>query len=392
MRFEDFLDSYATHYQRAAHHYQPLPVAKGLQTSHQLEDALTVGFFGMHSEALAIILGGHGATHEGRRIVPVLPSKSPQYLRTNDDAVQTSAFHYLHNNTLHPVNAPLVLDGVHFFYAIPVGYDLAFAPRYRPPDATLLDGYDLDALTENKLAAKRAIEGTVKKPAHTLNIHDTPFDDFAVKVAHGNQGDHIRLFGRQDAGVGTAYANTLADNGHHVFIEERIYPLPWHKKGKRLDWNIRALVTSEENPHWLDAIVRYRKIDSYPVNLCKGARPAELETALEHTGEDIEEIQETALKSAKALYHAAGSGAPGFLGIDLIASEHGVYFLEANTAPGGFSTLAKLRNTPPASARKLLERFGPFLHQNHERNTDYRNAIGGRAPAQLIPYPDSSLL
>lgn len=199
-------------------------------------------------------------------------------------------------------------------------------------------------------------------------------DRFVLKGDNGCGGEYVRMFGKHEVVKAINYIVWLQENNKKVLLEERILPLQWkNEDDQHIDWNIRAFVTLEEKPQWIDAIVRYNLLTGSPVNICQHAHVEELEKTVERTGASMKSIRNTARNVARAVYdHIKNSGErpTGFLGLDLMVSEKGVYTLEVNSAgSGGFAELLEIRKKPLASVRHLLESMGPLLEHNHAQRT-----------------------
>ncbi|MBI4147992.1 tetratricopeptide repeat protein [Candidatus Woesearchaeota archaeon] len=363
-----------------------IPVAdipQSRKTSH-LRESLVLSDTDITDDSVALMISGAGAVYNRTPVGLILTPLLPNGNLLVDDCHQHVAarfFYEFHNGIITPTVArtPLPLDGI----------NVQYSEDERTEDwlPGILNCPHVQHITNSKILTKEvlkreglplascrvlrsSIEACPKVLEHFLSEQGIQY--FVIKAEHGSGGNQVRLFEQQQIGKAVAYARKLLDAGDQVLLEQRLEPLEWRtRKGIIRDWNIRAFVTLEEHPRWIDGLVRYDKRSCKPVNICQGARVEELETVAKITCADITAIKNTALKATTALYKRVkdlGEEPYGFLGLDLMATCDGVYVIEINdSAAGGFAELMEMRLQPLQTvADILLPACGAVLAQRRK--------------------------
>ncbi len=369
----------------------------------EFEGRLVLGLYGQDDESVAIFVSSVGVAFGGKPIeVLLIPPALEGPLVTDPEGrtLGTTMAYGFDGKQVYRIEAqgPIPLNGVN------VLHEGQGSQGYEGPEAFLLNGPRLVSLTADKIATKMVLceAGISTPPYRVLSgsgatlasdildfIISTESDGFAIKGNTGSGGANVRLFENDEVDSAEGYARSLLRHGNTVFIEKRINPVKWKEGRKRMDWNVRALVTLSSNPQWIDAEVRYDVRNGSPVNVCRGAKVAELGRARRKAGIKIYDIKEVAIGAAKAIHDymaAVGEHTNGFVGLDLIVDKEGPHVIEANSgAVGGFASLIKLRKRPLRSVSALLSSSGPFLEGNCSSHSEMNVPIGpsGRGYAEL---------
>lgn len=211
-------------------------------------------------------------------------------------------------------------------------------------------------------------------------------NDFVVKPTVGSGGVGARMFHLDGTELEEvlAYIDQLLQEKTAVLLETRIIPpLLKSKWGDTiLDWNIRTLVTrNEEGEFELAGIeVRAKTKDGEPVNVHQGAQVYEIDEILDRVGlslrekkEVLEQIKRVSFAASKAIAKAAqkdpfkkgSSTNSSFFGVDLILDKNfQPYVIEINSGNvGGARSLFKIREKKglleeqTAPAKMILDRL-----------------------------------
>ena len=379
-----------------------LEVAEGVErrAASWFADRLVLGLAGFNDDTIAAFVTSVGGTCCGLPIVCLLIPYAPESLLLTDaDGTRMAAetFYLLEVATVKLVAAsePVLLDGLY--------RPLHCADYGDPSPPVQINRSPIPDLANNKLTTKKIAHAAgLETPAHRV-IEEDDFaailrivgefagehGDFVVKGDTSWGGNEVKLFPAAAVRRGARYAAKLGKTGQVVFLEQRIYPRMWRLAGQRLDWNIRSLLTVCEQPVLVDDFVRCGALGHHPVNIIQGAWAREVSDAARETGVPEEEVREQSLRFAAALHDAlvaAGGPEMGYMGIDLIAAEDGIYFLEANVGSvwGWISKLTR-EHAVCAMPDKMFESFGPFLARHHAAQSGVRE----RGPGELHSVPHS---
>lgn len=372
------------------------------RSASAFDHALLFGNYGFNDDDIAILASSEGASYNSRpiqvMIIPPHPAGALLVARDNS-TVAADFFYIIEKNVIKAIHTtePVELDLLDLRLDLPYGN----AARNKIPGYVLATKPSTQDLTDSKaetnavlhaagmLVPKQMVLSELaaaeNRPQFFIGmrvdyleqcLNTLSIDRFVLKGEPGSGGYYVCMFGRHELDEAMGYIRWLEKNGKKVLLEERIKPLQWkNEDDQHIDWNIRAFVTLEEKPQWIDAIVRYNIMSGKPVNICQDACVEELEKTVTRTGASMENIRNTACEVAKALYkhippEYAGQIPTDFLGLDLIVSEKGVYTIEVNSAgSGGFAELLEIRKKPLESVRHLLESMGPNLENKHAQRT-----------------------
>jgi glutathione synthase/RimK-type ligase-like ATP-grasp enzyme len=177
---------------------------------------------------------------------------------------------------------------------------------------------------------------------------DDPAAEYVIKPLEGSGGKGVRMF--TDAGQqaeARSYYEFLQNHGYEPVIENRVQSYPLHSDGKRMDWNVRAIIGNGQ----LHSM--YVRMDEWggPVNRATGSQAVKLEDLGRYAADP-----DTAAKLISCLNESAERIARRvpvkLAGLDLTIDENGLpYLYEINIGPfGGVQTIAKLYTEP---AQKL---------------------------------------
>ncbi len=219
-------------------------------------------------------------------------------------------------------------------------------------------------------------------------LGDEEVHDFVIKGNSGSQGSRVGIFRREDIDRAIDFAKRISRETK-VFVEERIIPLSFDDRLVKQDWNIRAIVTFEEKPVWVDSEVRHQEWGHSPVNISIRAAAKETVEVCKRIGFDFDQVVEVSLKAASALHKKISDGQKiaGVIGFDLIVSEEGIYIIEVNGGNvGGFSTIVKMRSKALDSVPKMIGSFERVMLDN--RDTAHRKA---RDELEVVDNEDSVL-
>ncbi len=192
---------------------------------------------------------------------------------------------------------------------------------------------------------------------------------FVVKPNNKSSGVGVRLFKAVEIDVAAEYLVEALQKYGTMLIEERIDSRPYYIDGKRIDWNLRVMV-SDISEGWDLHATSEARCDEYngsPVNKCTGAKVVEvgevfdrvglsqderskLESEMRRISKAIKESLHRALVADNGgvdMFDARGRSYfdPLFLGLDLIIDENlNVHCIEVNAGHvGGIESLAELR-------------------------------------------------
>ncbi|MBI2148555.1 tetratricopeptide repeat protein [Candidatus Woesearchaeota archaeon] len=353
---------------------------------------LKLGFFDLYDDSIALFVSSQDVTFDGRPIKVFLVPRTIEgsfLIDKNNGLLATRYFYDIQGNSINLINTeePLILDGLDISYGGLFG-------EYNYPKEALTTTKSLARLTNDKILFKKLlIDKGIKTPEYHVvrpreykgvrrEILDftRKFDvdeGFVVKGNNGSCGDYVRMYDQDQIESSARFAESLIERNKSVILERRVIPLELKSGRSNEDWNVRVLVTVSANPQYIDAEVRHRPISkdtkNKPVNIAKGAKASEISYIAEKKGVSVDEIIETSIRTARAIYSSGNNQNNfGFVGLDLIVTAEGSYVLEANSGPGGFSTLSKIRGLPSDSFKRLFTSFGNILLSNHERAAKVR--------------------
>ena len=340
-------------------------------------DQLTCGLVSFHDDLVAVFLSSAGSTYRGMPIKTLLiPPNLEGSLATDssNQIVGTGFFFEIDRGTITLVQTtePVPLCGVCLSYT----YD--GAREYQGP---LRLNNEL-SITASKISTNEILGPSVPIPSWAILSSSSDLagqinnfisintcSGFVIKGDTGSGAKNVRLFENNEISRAVDYVKYLFGTGQRVFIQERVIPIEWREGDALLDWNLRTLVTASPEPKWIDAEVRFSKRSNMPVNVSNGARLEELEILAHKIGLSVEEIKQVSIRATRTILQAIG-GVPvgiGFIGLDLMVSDNGIFIIEANSgAVGGLASLCKHRRNPLSSVRTLLEELGQFLLQNKQ--------------------------
>jgi hypothetical protein len=362
--------------------------------SSDFENDINLGWLRYSSDVLSICVSSDGI-YENKKAVNnlIIPYMPEEYLFVDNEAgaVGTNFFYKLNNNLLEPIltDKPVSLDLFN-------GQLGGLIDDNENISDILMNSKVVGEITNDKIGCKKLLKKNgMKVPKHsTLNFTNNDYsnlvnqireilkhnniDNFVLKPNMGSQGRGIYLFKKEEVLEASHFVNQVYDFYENLLIEERIEPLEWKINDKKIDWNIRALLSMEENPKFIDAEVRYQLYSHEPVNISYIAKPKEFDFVLKKVNANIDEIIKDNIKAVKILYDdciKSGKIPSGFVGTDTIISKEGTYFLEINSGnSGGFGTLAKIRKKKNLNIKeKLMPNLIRAALKNKQKNNKKLN-------------------
>lgn len=370
--------------------------------AEEYRDILSLGIVGDNMHSLAIAVSSEDPPTDPKIATVLIPRTDdgwPLYIG-EDKQLLTDFFYTVEDKSLFPVStsAPIPLHGVLYQYS----HEL---PDYTGEDPLYDEFKVLMNITEDKNTMREILrDANIRIPSGhfienspTVNIpyeiasfleRENGLADFVVKGTTGSQGTYVKMFTQDTVTDAEQFAKELLDNGQNVLLEERILPYSLDLadeegniySAESVDYNLRVLVTSDQDPQVIDAEIRFGSFGQEPINISRGAKALRPQGVIPQ--DLLDKAYEISRQATKATITAAElpEGTLGVIGTDVIIDKLGQpYIIEVNAGcVGGFSTLCSLDQKPLTSVKeKLIPAAGKYLEKNktiRESTTDLEQA------------------